>query len=70
LPLSQIAKIVLLRALHRRILQVWALLWQSQRSFNKAGAARPQQSQAERSLRLLGLSNAARLPAPVVGVMH
>jgi len=38
------------------------LLWQGQRSFNKAGAARPQQKQA------VDRQTLARLPPTVVGV--
>jgi hypothetical protein len=40
------------------------LLWQRQRSFNKAGASRPQQGQA------LDRQTLARLPPTVAGVRH
>src|SRR5690606_14054260 len=67
-PLSQIAAAVLRRAPNIRTWLVWLLLAQKQRGCWPRSKADTLTKRSSRSLRLLGLSKAALLPSPVLGV--
>ena len=69
-PLSQIAAAVLRRAPNIRTWLVWLLLAQKQRGCWPRSKADTLTRRSSRSLRLLGLSKAALLPSPVLGVMR